>query len=94
MATSLSAWMVTQARLAVHRALETDGGSEDANIAAVATSVGIEPYSTEDVINSRDTVEDPYVGLVDCFKKIAAEEGRRTLLRAWWISFIKVILFP
>ncbi|KAJ8081181.1 hypothetical protein PM082_018024 [Marasmius tenuissimus] len=94
LATFLSVWMVAQARLAVQRTLQTDGASEDANIAAVAASAGVELYSTEEVINSRDAVEDPYVGLVDCFKKIAAEEGRRTLFRAWWISFIKVIPFP
>ncbi|KAL0064262.1 hypothetical protein AAF712_008847 [Marasmius tenuissimus] len=94
LATFLSVWMVAQARLAVQRTLQTDGASEDANIAAVAASAGVELYSTEEVINSRDAVEDPYVGLVDCFKKIAAEEGRRTLFRAWWISFIKVVPFP
>ncbi|KAK1227520.1 hypothetical protein PQX77_009473 [Marasmius sp. AFHP31] len=54
------------------------------------SSVGVEPYSTEDVINLRDA-EEPYAGLVDCFKKIVGEEGRRTLFRAWWIYFIQAL---
>jgi hypothetical protein len=31
---------------------------------------------------------DPYLGLVDCAKRIITEEGWMTLYRAWWITFL------
>ena len=31
---------------------------------------------------------DPYLGLVDCAKRIVTEEGWTTLYRAWWVTFI------
>lgn len=31
---------------------------------------------------------DPYLGLVDCAKRIVAEEGYRTLYRAWWLTLL------
>ncbi|KAK1216402.1 hypothetical protein PQX77_020969 [Marasmius sp. AFHP31] len=41
-----SVWMVAQARLAVQRTL----GSEEEDESAIATNLGVQPYSTEDVI--------------------------------------------
>lgn len=29
---------------------------------------------------------DPYLGLVDCVKRIIDEEGWSTLYRAWWLT--------
>ncbi|OAX39313.1 mitochondrial carrier [Rhizopogon vinicolor AM-OR11-026] len=40
----------------------------------------------EDVISLRTTEREPYVGLVDCGKRIIDEEGWRTFYRAWWLS--------
>ena len=31
---------------------------------------------------------DPYLGLVDCSKRIIAEEGWATLYRAWWATLL------
>ncbi|KAL0064255.1 hypothetical protein AAF712_008840 [Marasmius tenuissimus] len=106
-ATFLAPWKIVQARLAVQRTRANGDGdanvAADADVAEEASvvedtsvaepdtsSVGVEPYSTEDVINLRDA-EEPYAGLVDCFKKIVVEEGRRTLFRAWWIYFIQAL---
>ena len=47
-ATLLTPLMVTQARLAVQRIRSE--GDENTDIAVIASGVGIEPYSTEDVI--------------------------------------------
>jgi len=41
----------------------------------------------EDVIGLRSE-GDPYLGLVDCGKRIINEEGWMTLYRAWWITFL------
>ncbi|KAG7098641.1 hypothetical protein E1B28_000557 [Marasmius oreades] len=41
----------------------------------------------EDVIGLRNE-EDPYLGLVDCAKRIADEEGWKALYRAWWITLL------
>ncbi|KAK1230873.1 hypothetical protein PQX77_006023 [Marasmius sp. AFHP31] len=41
-----SVWMVAQARLAVQRTL----GSKEEDESAIATNLGVQPYSTEDVI--------------------------------------------
>ncbi|PFH51524.1 hypothetical protein AMATHDRAFT_47039 [Amanita thiersii Skay4041] len=41
----------------------------------------------EDVIGLRSEA-DPYVGLVDCGKRIIHEEGWTTLYRAWWLTLL------
>ncbi|THH20400.1 hypothetical protein EW146_g941 [Bondarzewia mesenterica] len=41
----------------------------------------------EDVIGLRSE-KDPYLGLVDCAKKIVVEEGWRALYRGWWITLL------
>ncbi|KDR75849.1 hypothetical protein GALMADRAFT_248578 [Galerina marginata CBS 339.88] len=41
----------------------------------------------EDVIGLRNE-GDPYLGLVDCAKRIVDEEGWMTLYRAWWITLL------
>ncbi|EIN11309.1 hypothetical protein PUNSTDRAFT_98399 [Punctularia strigosozonata HHB-11173 SS5] len=41
----------------------------------------------EDVIGLRSE-RDPYLGLVDCAKRIIDEEGIRTLYRGWWITLL------
>jgi hypothetical protein len=41
----------------------------------------------EDVIGLRSE-GDPYLGLVDCAKRIVNEEGWMTLYRAWWITLL------
>ncbi|KAI0630262.1 mitochondrial carrier [Trametes polyzona] len=44
----------------------------------------------EDVIGLRHE-KDPYLGFVDCFKRIVDEEGWQTLYRAWWVSVLAAI---
>lgn len=31
---------------------------------------------------------DPYLGMVDCAKRIVEEEGYKTLYRAWWLTLL------
>lgn len=31
---------------------------------------------------------DPYLGMIDCAKRIVEEEGYRTLYRAWWLTLL------
>ncbi|KAF9033294.1 mitochondrial carrier [Hymenopellis radicata] len=57
---------------------EVDGDGED---------VGEFAGAEEDVIGLRNE-EDPYIGLVDCAKRIIDEEGWFALYRAWWITFL------
>jgi len=55
---------------------EVEGDAEE-----VADYAGAE----EDVIGLRSE-EDPYLGLVDCAKRIVDEEGWKALYRAWWLT--------
>jgi len=41
----------------------------------------------EDVIGLRNE-GDPYLGMIDCAKRIVAEEGYRALYRAWWLTLL------
>jgi len=41
----------------------------------------------EDVIGLRSE-DDPYLGLIDCGKRIVTEEGLSVLYRAWWLTFL------
>ncbi|KAJ7579102.1 hypothetical protein C8J56DRAFT_336607 [Mycena floridula] len=63
-------------------AQENDGDAED-----------VPEYSgeEEDVIGLRSEA-DPYVGIVDCAKRIIDEEGYMTLYRAWWITLLGTLL--
>ncbi|KAF9259061.1 hypothetical protein L218DRAFT_875604 [Marasmius fiardii PR-910] len=72
-------------RLAVQRIHE--GAGDDVSEAEVAAAAGVKTYSSKEVIALRDD-QYPYIGLVDCFNKIVAEEGWLTLSRAWWITFL------
>ncbi|KAH0589064.1 hypothetical protein H2248_004836 [Termitomyces sp. 'cryptogamus'] len=57
---------------------EVDGDAEE-----TAEFSGAE----EDVIGLRHEA-DPYLGLVDCAKRIIDEEGWTTLYRAWWVTLL------
>ncbi|KAF9475764.1 mitochondrial carrier [Pholiota conissans] len=59
-------------------AQEVDGDGED-----TVEYSGAE----EDVIGLRNE-RDPYLGLVDCAKRIVDEEGLTALYRAWWITLL------
>ncbi|KIM40084.1 hypothetical protein M413DRAFT_446240 [Hebeloma cylindrosporum] len=56
---------------------EVDGDAEET----------AEYSGTEDVIGLRNE-GDPYLGLLDCAKRIINEEGWTTLYRAWWITLL------
>ncbi|KAG0707328.1 mitochondrial carrier [Suillus ampliporus] len=55
---------------------EEDGDAQEATEYAGAD---------EDVIGLR-TEREPYIGLVDCAKRIVEEEGWSALYRAWWLT--------
>ncbi|TFK54432.1 mitochondrial carrier [Heliocybe sulcata] len=57
---------------------EEEGDAED-----VAEYAGAE----EDVIGMRSE-KDPYMGMVDCAKRMVDEEGWGALYRAWWLTFL------
>jgi hypothetical protein len=38
------------------------------------------------------TEEVPYTGLLDCGRKIVAEEGWGVLARAWWLTVLGMVL--
>lgn len=42
--------------------------------------------STEFESDSLRTEREPYIGLVDCAKRIIDEEGWSALYRAWWLT--------
>ncbi|KAI0704995.1 mitochondrial carrier [Cerioporus squamosus] len=44
----------------------------------------------EDVIGLRHE-KDPYLGFVDCAKRIIDEEGWQTLYRAWWVTMLAAV---
>lgn len=46
----------------------------------------------EDVINLR-TEREPYVGLIDCGKRIIEEEGWGALYRVWWWTTLQDLCF-
>ena len=44
--------------------------------------------AAQSIFHSLRSEGDPYLGLVDCAKRIVAEEGWMTLYRAWWVTFL------
>ncbi|KAF9268951.1 mitochondrial carrier [Marasmius fiardii PR-910] len=79
---------VIATRLAIQR---NHSSSEYNSVSQEITGDAEEPSefagTEEDVIGLRNE-EDPYLGLVDCAKRIAQEEGWKALYRAWWITFL------
>ncbi|KAG6896420.1 hypothetical protein C0992_008385 [Termitomyces sp. T32_za158] len=74
-------------RLALQRNHASQTGSQD-NMHETEPLLPV--YSAEEeVIGLRDN-HDPYASFVDCLKRMVSEEGRATLFRAWWITFIPV----
>ncbi|KAF9259075.1 hypothetical protein L218DRAFT_963944 [Marasmius fiardii PR-910] len=77
-------------RLAVQRIHK--GDDVEISEAEVAAAIGIQVYSNEEVIVLREE-EDPYKGVFDCLKKVIAEEGWKSLFRAWWITALSFLQF-
>ncbi|KAG6865220.1 hypothetical protein C0991_004343 [Blastosporella zonata] len=77
-------------RLAIqrnHASREED--TQDESVATAETELSV--YSAEeDVIGLRDE-SDPYLSFQDCLKRIVHEEGRATLFRAWWVTFVPLL---
>uniref|UniRef100_A0A0W0G615 Mitochondrial carrier n=1 Tax=Moniliophthora roreri TaxID=221103 RepID=A0A0W0G615_MONRR len=74
-------------RLSIQRSHSDDNSSE----AVEAEAYGVETYSDEEVITLKDEQE-YYHGLQDCLNTIIAEEGWRTLFRAWWLTALGMYL--
>jgi hypothetical protein len=76
--------------IAIRISLQRDHPSEDVDASGmdIADGDGIQ-YSgqEEDVIGLRSE-DDPYIGLVDCGKRIITEEGFGVLYRAWWLTLM------
>lgn len=49
---------------------------------------GQELFSTKFKSGSLRTEREPYIGLVDCAKRIIDEEGWSALYRAWWLTML------
>ncbi|KAK7692748.1 hypothetical protein QCA50_004381 [Cerrena zonata] len=69
-----------------HAAAEYNSVEQEVEGDDVATEEYVEySGSDEDVIGLRHE-KDPYLGLVDCAKTVAQEEGWTALYRAWWFT--------
>jgi hypothetical protein len=79
----LSPLEVIATRLSIQRNHSTDSSANEID----AEYAG----EDEDVIGLRSE-EDPYVGLVDCGKRMIDEEGFASLYRAWWLTMIGAVL--
>ncbi|KAH9972418.1 mitochondrial carrier [Lactifluus volemus] len=78
---------VISTRLAVQRNHESTEFNSVAQ-EEVGDAEDLPEYSPdEDVIGLRN-VMDPYLGLVDCTKRIANEEGWHALYRGWWLTML------
>ncbi|KAI0288535.1 mitochondrial carrier [Russula brevipes] len=78
---------VISTRLAVQRNHES---AEFNSVAQeeVGDAEDLPEYSpAEDVIGLRND-KDPYLGLLDCTKRIIDEEGWRALYRGWWLTML------
>ncbi|ESK81156.1 hypothetical protein Moror_14886 [Moniliophthora roreri MCA 2997] len=73
-------------RLSIQRSHSDDNSSE----AVEAEAYGVEMYSNEEVITYDE--QEYYYGLQDCLNTIIAEEGWRTLFRAWWLTALGMYL--
>jgi hypothetical protein len=60
---------------------EAEGGGEN-----------IPHYGGEEDVMGLRSESDPYLGLVDCAKRMVDEEGWSTLYRAWWLTILGGIL--
>ncbi|RXW25622.1 hypothetical protein EST38_g265 [Candolleomyces aberdarensis] len=49
-----------------------------------------EEYGNEEEVIGLREEGDPYLGLVDCAKRIIDEEGLSTLYRAWWLTLFGI----
>lgn len=66
---------------------EYSGAEEDVIGYVVANSLHAYPLNDAVIIVDRLRNErDPYLGLVDCVKKVTQEEGWSALYRAWWLT--------
>ncbi|GBE80998.1 hypothetical protein SCP_0307210 [Sparassis crispa] len=75
-----------------HAAPEYNSVEQEVEEDAVMTEEYTE-YSgvEEDVIGLRHE-KDPYLGLVDCAKRVVDEEGWKALYRAWWLTMLGGVL--
>ncbi|EMD37377.1 hypothetical protein CERSUDRAFT_114050 [Gelatoporia subvermispora B] len=58
---------------------------------AITDYADLEEYSPDEEVIGLRSEKDPYLGFIDCFKRIVDEEGWKTLYRAWWITMLGLI---
>ncbi|EMD33060.1 hypothetical protein CERSUDRAFT_87402 [Gelatoporia subvermispora B] len=80
---------VMVAKLAVQRNHAVSGHNSTEQEAGDAA---LEEYAPDEEVIGFRSEEDPYLGFVDCFKKIVDEEGWKALYRVWWITMLGLIL--
>jgi len=79
---------VIATRLAIQRNHSTSGFNSVSQVPDTDAEEATEyAGADEDVIGLRSE-EDPYVGMLDCAKRIVDEEGWRALYRAWWLTLL------
>ncbi|EJD02710.1 uncharacterized protein FOMMEDRAFT_122738 [Fomitiporia mediterranea MF3/22] len=81
---------VMSTRLSIQRNHATSGFAPVAQEDTEANDV-VYAGAEEDVIGLRNE-DDPYVGFVDCAKRIVNEEGYTILFRAWWLVLVPLML--
>lgn len=79
--------------LATRLSVQRNHPSTDADVAIDGMADPAADYigEEEDVIALRSE-EDPYLGLVDCARRMIDEEGPGSLFRAWWLTMLAVTL--
>jgi hypothetical protein len=78
---------VIATKLAIQRNLAPSEYNPVSQVEGDAEDIVDYSGSEEDVIGLRNE-NDPYLGLLDCAKRIMNEEGWTTLYRAWWVTLL------
>jgi len=78
---------VIATRLAIQRNHEAPGLDSVVQEEEIDSEENRYAGAEEDVIGFRSE-DDPYLGLADCAKRIADEEGYSALYRTWWLTML------
>ena len=57
----------------------------------MSTSLGLGRYQRAHLLVRLRHEKDPYLGFLDCAKRIIDEEGWQTLYRAWWVTMLAAV---
>ncbi|KAL5485429.1 hypothetical protein ACEPAI_8071 [Sanghuangporus weigelae] len=82
---------VISTRLSIQRNHATSSFTPVAQEEESVMTDAVYSAAEEDVIGLRNE-DDPYLGCIDCEKRLVNEEGYSTLFRAWWLVFIPMMM--